>query len=393
MYFFYKSGQVRIPLPFFDTTALSLLKTSGIGFWDKENHQFVVAAEFITKAVVSHLCNAFAQVYIDDTEAEAKITQVIWKTPWQDAPEQSRPALRQPTANNEQVCNPAYFTDPWRIKLKTELSARKYGMETKRAYVRYNSELCAFAQKPPPEIGPDDIKKYIADLNETRRASASSMNLAISAIRFFYKRILRRDIVNEQRRPVQDKLLPAVLAKTEIKKMLESLGNAKHRLLIMLVYSAGLRVSEVVKLRREDIDFERKALFIRSAKGRKDRYVMLSDVAARALREYLKQAIHSAWLFPGQPAGNHLSARSAQKVFDQTLSKAGINKDISIHGLRHSFATHLLEGGTDVRYIQKLLGHTSIRTTERYTHVAAGKVLSIVSPLDTLDEPEIPDNV
>ncbi|GMO41206.1 MAG: hypothetical protein Pg6C_01970 [Treponemataceae bacterium] len=390
MYFFYKSGQVRIPLSFFDNTALNLLKTSGIGFWDKENRQFVMAAEFVTKAVTGRLFSAFAQVYIDETEQEAKITKIIWKTPWQDTPEQSQSAPCRLAANNEQERDPVFFTDLWRAKLKTELAARKYGVETKRAYIRYNSELCAFAQKQPPEIGSDDIKKYIADLNENRRASASSMNLAISAVRFFYGRVLGRNIVNEQRRPMQNKQLPAVLAKNEIKRMLENLENAKHRLLIMLVYSAGLRVSEAVKLRREDIDFERKTLFIRSAKGCKDRYVMLSDVAARALREYLKQTICSAWLFPGQPAENHLSTRSAQKVFDQSLAKAGVNKDISIHGLRHSFATHLLEGGTDVRYIQKLLGHTSVRTTERYTHVAAGKVLSIVSPLDTLDEPEDP---
>jgi site-specific recombinase XerD len=209
------------------------------------------------------------------------------------------------------------------------------------------------------------------------------MNLAISAIKFFYGEVLKKDIANEQRRPRQDKRLPAVLSRPEIDRILELEQNPKHRLLLMLTYSSGLRVSEVVALRKEHIDTARQALFVRSGKGRKDRYTLLSGRAARFIAEYCALYRIETWLFPGQSAGRHLSIRSAQNIFDKAVEKAGIGKEISIHSLRHTFATHLLENGTDIRYIQTLLGHSSLRTTERYTHVARRGVLRIQSPLDS----------
>jgi site-specific recombinase XerD len=151
-----------------------------------------------------------------------------------------------------------------------------------------------------------------------------------------------------------------------------------------LAYSSGLRVSEVTALKKEDIDLSRKTIFIRSGKGRKDRFTLLSDRAALFIKEYCLLYSIEGWLFPGQPASQHLSIRSAQSIFDKAMQKAGISKNASIHSLRHSFATHLLEGGTKVRYIQELLGHVSIRTTGRYTHVARRSVLRIHSPLDNL---------
>jgi site-specific recombinase XerD len=151
----------------------------------------------------------------------------------------------------------------------------------------------------------------------------------------------------------------------------------------MLAYSSGLRVSEVVSLKITDIDVNRNTILIRSAKGRKDRYTMLSEQAAMFIADYRALSPIDSWLFPGSPPTTHLSIRSAQRIFEFALEKARLGKDTSIHSLRHSFATHLLEGGTDVRYIQELLGHASIRTTERYTHVAMKKALKIPSPLDT----------
>jgi site-specific recombinase XerD len=175
----------------------------------------------------------------------------------------------------------------------------------------------------------------------------------------------------------------AVLGKAEVRQMLAETKNLKHRLLLALVYSAGLRVSEVVGLRKADIDICRKTIFIRQAKGRKDRYTLLSEKALQILTVYLEKHPDYDWLFPGQPSTRHLSTRSAQKIFEKAIKNTGISKETSIHGLRHAFATHLLEGGTDVRYIQQLLGHTSIKTTERYTHIARKNVLKVVSPLDT----------
>jgi site-specific recombinase XerD len=210
------------------------------------------------------------------------------------------------------------------------------------------------------------------------------MNLAISAIKFFYGNILKKDIVHERGRPREDKHLPIVLSKDEVVKILDITKNEKHRLLLTMVYSSGLRVSEVVALKREHIDFPRGVIYVKLGKGRKDRVTMLSKKAASQIEEYCKHNNIEKWLFPGQPSNRPISIRTAQHIFENAVKKAGIIKEASIHDFRHSFATHLLESGTDIRYIQDLLGHSNIRTTERYTHVAKRSVLSIQSPLDTM---------
>jgi site-specific recombinase XerD len=211
------------------------------------------------------------------------------------------------------------------------------------------------------------------------------MNLAISAFKFFYSQVLKKNIAQEQHRPRQDKRLPAVLAKSEVKLLLDREKNPKHRLLLMLAYSSGLRVSEVIALKREHIDLNRKTVLIHLGKGRKDRYTLLSDRAAAFIKDYCALYAIDSWLFPGQGASPHLTVRSAQSIFDKALVKAGIQKHgLSIHSLRHTFATHLMENGTDIKYIQTLLGHASLRTTERYTHIARRDVLRIQSPLDNL---------
>jgi site-specific recombinase XerD len=214
--------------------------------------------------------------------------------------------------------------------------------------------------------------------------TASALNLAISSFKFFYRNILKNDEISEHHRPRHDERLPVVLSKDEIAKMLNLEKNPKHRLLLMLVYSSGLRVSEVVALKKEHIDIERKVIYIRNGKGRKDRNTMLADKAASFITEYCAFYGIETWLFPGQRQKRPLTIRSAQNIFDKALRRAQIPKKISIHSMRHTFATHLLESGTDIRYIQDLLGHASLRTTERYTHVAKRNVLNIKSPLDTI---------
>ncbi|HIC90998.1 MAG TPA: recombinase XerC [Syntrophaceae bacterium] len=166
--------------------------------------------------------------------------------------------------------------------------------------------------------------------------------------------------------------------------MLSAPSNIKHKAILMLIYSAGLRVGEVVKLMIEDIDRERKLIRIKEAKGRKDRYTLLSDSILQVLRSYFKEYRPQKWLFPGAKQGRHISTRTVQAIFEQAKTKAGIKKDVSVHSLRHSLATHLLESGVDLRYIQELLGHKSSKTTEVYTHVSRKSLGLIKSPLDTL---------
>ena len=269
-------------------------------------------------------------------------------------------------------------------KLEAELRSRKYSVQTRRAYIYYNRLICRTLQKTPEEIRPDDVTEFLALMEKDNKYSASALNLAISAIKFFYKNILKNDSIGEKHRPRHDGRLPMILSKEEISKILSLEKNPKHRLLLMLVYSSGLRVSEVVALKKEHIDLSRKVIYIRLGKGRKDRSTLLSEKAAKYIVDYYKYFNIDKWIFPGQPSTKHLSIRSAQSIFDKAVRRAAIPKEISIHSLRHTFATHLLENGTDIRYIQALLGHANLRTTERYTHVARRNVLNIKSPLDTI---------
>ncbi|MCL2722794.1 MAG: site-specific integrase, partial [Treponema sp.] len=279
---------------------------------------------------------------------------------------------------------PEKLSEHWKNKLDIELRSRKYSPRTRKAYMYYNSLICRTLQKPPEEIRCDDVTEFIALMEKNNEYSASAINLAVSAIKFFFRNVLKKDDIDEHHRPHQDGRLPMILSKEEVHKILAAEKNPKHRLLLMLVYSSGLRVSEVVKLKREHIDLSRKVIYIRQSKGRKDRSTLLSEKAARFIEEYYSFFEIEKWLFEGQPATSNLSIRSAQYIFDKALRNAKIFKRISIHNLRHTFATHLLESGTDIRYIQTLLGHANLRTTERYTHVAKRNVLNIKSPLDSI---------
>ncbi|CAI6087153.1 IS91 family transposase ISMno24 [Cohnella sp. JJ-181] len=183
-------------------------------------------------------------------------------------------------------------------------------------------------------------------------------------------------------RPRKENKLPNVLSLSEVKRLLGALTNLKHQALLFITYSSGLRVGEVVRIRLQDFDYERRTLLVKQGKGRKDRLTVLSDSALEIVKRYIRKEASDAWLFPGQKGAGHLTERSAQKVFEQALAVSGIKKKVSIHALRHSFATHLLEGGIDLRYIQELLGHQSSRTTERYTHVSVKDIRRIKSPLD-----------
>lgn len=193
-----------------------------------------------------------------------------------------------------------------------------------------------------------------------------------------------QNICIDLERPKKEKKLPEILSKNEISKLLKAVKNLKHKAILYLVYSAGLRVGEVVKLKPTDIDSDRMLIHIIQGKGKKDRYTILSETALSILRQYVKVYKPEHWLFPGQHPDKHLTERSVQKVFGNARIDAKIRKNVSVHNLRHSFATHLLEGGVNLRYIQELLGHSSSKTTEIYTHVTQKNLSNIISPLDTI---------
>ncbi len=269
-------------------------------------------------------------------------------------------------------------------ELEIELISRKYSLKTIKSYLHYNRELVNFAGEPSFIIDESDIKNYLAYLVEKKDAAASTLNIVVSALKFYYLIILKRNFVYEIKRPKKDKKLPVVLSQEEVSGILSSVSNIKHKAILMLMYSAGLRVSEVVKLKVEDIDDERKLINIKGAKGRKDRCTILSDVALNTFKKYLLENQPNKWLFPGATQ-NHLNTRSVQKIFSVACKEAGVLKEASVHTLRHSFATHLLESGVDLRYIQELLGHASSKTTEIYTHVSNKNLRKIKSPLDDLE--------
>jgi site-specific recombinase XerD len=276
---------------------------------------------------------------------------------------------------------PYQFPGNYIAMLETEMRSRKFSEHTRTAYISHNKALCRWLQKTPDEVISYDIKRYLAYLEQIKQYAAATLNSTLNAFKFFYNDVLKRDTVQDQRRPRQDKRLPVVLSKAEIKKMFDAERNEKHRLLLMMVYASDLRVSEVVKLKREDLDFDRKTILIVGGKGRKDRSTIMSDTVYHELKEYYIQNKITDWLFTGADPSQHLTIRTAQHICKKALKKAKIEKKASIHSLRHAFATHLLENGIDITHIGKLLGHASILTTARYTHVAKRK-----TPADIIGE-------
>jgi len=244
--------------------------------------------------------------------------------------------------------------------------------------------LLNFASKSPKEITNEDIKRYLESLSN-KEVSNATLNLAINALNFYYTQVLKRKFFFDIKHPKKEKRLPVVLTKNEIRRMLEVTKNLKHKLLMEIMYASGLRVSEVIKLKISDIDLEEGIIRVNLGKGKKDRQTILSKRAIEDLKTFVgTKKDNNQYLFTGAQNKGHLSTRSAQKIVLQTAKLAGIKKDVSCHSLRHSFATHLLEKGVDIRYIQKLLGHRRLETTQIYTQVSTQKLKEIESPLDDL---------
>jgi len=243
----------------------------------------------------------------------------------------------------------------------------------------------------PEKVSEPIIEKYLLWRLEQKRSSESDMNSHINAIKFYYEQVSNKErMLFDLPRPKKPLQLPKVLAEAELERLFRALPNIKHKAILLTAFSCGLRISETVNLKLCDIDSERMQVLIERSKGKKDRYVMLSPLLLDVLRAYLM--LHKPrpkkYLFEGMHEGTPYSTRSANEVFKHACEKAGIHKKLTFHSLRHSFATHLLEKGVDIRYIKDLLGHFSIKTTERYLHVAREKLVHIESPLDYLFKKE-----
>ena len=266
------------------------------------------------------------------------------------------------------------------------LTLKAYSLST---ITTYKSEFAVFLQTlkdfKVDELKTDRVKNYLFYCHDKLKLSENTIHSRMNALKFYYEKVLKRERfffdIPRPKRPLQ---LPKVISEEKIFKGLSEIKNLKHQVLLMTAYSAGLRVSEVVNIKVDDINSDRMQIFIERAKGKKDRLVPLSKVALELLREYYKKYQPKKWLFEGQIKNTPYSSRSAQAVFNYYFEKIGIPKYITFHSLRHSYATHLLEGGTDIKYIQELLGHNDIRTTLRYTHVSKKSLQKIESPLDKI---------
>jgi len=268
-------------------------------------------------------------------------------------------------------------------KLETELKIRGFSRMTVKAYLIHNRKFLEFVKKEPDMVIEQDAKKYLGYLISDRKYSPRSSNLALSALKFFYSQVLQNTAFNAVKAPKLQKKLPTVLTKDEVRKLIEASTNPKHRLLIEFLYSAGLRVSECVSLKFDDLDLQEKMGKIRHGKGEKERYIILSDSLMQHLNEFAsKKKDGSEYIFSVN--GRPITARQAQKVVKESAKKAGIKKRVFCHALRSSFATHLLESGTDIRVIQELLGHSNLSTTQIYTKVSTQQLKKVKSPLDTL---------
>ena len=284
-------------------------------------------------------------------------------------------------------------TTPLRQRMIEDMAARKLGRHSQRSHLSSCERFAAFLDRSPETATADDIRRFQLFLIESG-ASICNRNRIMTGVRFLFRVTLRRhDLAAEIYHLKEPQKVPVVMSQDEIKRLLAMAANIKLRAMLSLAYGCGLRAGEVVRLKVGDLDSAQNIIRIVQAKGRKDRNVMLPADILGLLRRWWKErprhqdrdvAPPERWLFPGRNPGRPLTTRQFARLFQETVKKAGITKPVSLHSLRHSFATHLLERGVDIRVIQALLGHDKLETTARYTRVATGMISAVDSPLDDL---------
>lgn len=265
------------------------------------------------------------------------------------------------------------------IKIKQELRLRNYSRQTIKSYLFCLTDYFCYikiVKKNPEE---NLIKKYLLR-KQAKGLSSQTINLYLNAIKYFYKEIYKSRYPIKIKFAKKSSRLPIVLSKKEIKKIISHIENSKHKLMISIAYAAGLRVSEAASLKIKDISLDELTIHLKNAKGKKDRITIFPEKLVSSMKEFIYNKSQEDFVFESNRGGK-LTTTSLQKIFKKALGKAGIKKDATFHSLRHSFATHLLENGVDVRYVQELLGHQNIRTTQIYTQVTNPKLKNIKSPL------------
>jgi integrase/recombinase XerD len=278
-----------------------------------------------------------------------------------------------------------------REQLLRELRLRRYSESTQKHYVEAVRGLAAYYLVAPDQLTAEQVRGYLLYLMEERQLEWNSVNSIVSGLKFFYSQTLQRpDIILSIPKRRTPQRLPEIFSAVELQRLFAAAENPRDRALLLTTYGGGLRVGEVVRLQIPDIDSQRRMLHVRRGKRDKDRYTLLSARLLQELRSYWKINQPPLWLFPGRNAQQHLDQSSARRIFERTKSKAGISKVGSIHALRHSFATHLLEAHVDLRTIQLLMGHSSIRSTVWYLRLTRKTLDATQSPLDLLDLTHLP---
>lgn len=276
-----------------------------------------------------------------------------------------------------------------RRRMTEDMRIRNLSSHTQASYLQQVTQFARYFGKSPDKLGAEDIRTYQLYLTKERELATSSIHIAIAALRFFYRTTLKRDWTYEEVLPLPKKpqKLPVVLSPQEVEHFLECVKRLKARVILTACYAAGLRISEAVRLRPTCIDSKRMVIRVVQGKGQKDRYVMLSVRLLEILRGYYKSERPKDWLFPGHYPGQPISTGAIEDACQKGRRISGISKPVTPHSLRHAFAVHMLEAGTDLRTIQLLLGHRSLATTARYLRIATNKVCANSSPLDLLPRP------
>jgi integrase/recombinase XerD len=271
-------------------------------------------------------------------------------------------------------------------QMKADLLLKAYSHNTMRSYLRCARHFAKHYMRSPEEMGKQEVRDFLIHLVRDRKVSPATLSMYVNALKFLYNVTLKRpEVVKEIPQPKRPKTLPVILSPEEVLRIFAAIRSVKHKAIIATAYAAGLRISEVCKLRIVDIDSQRKRIHVRSGKGKKDRYVMLGESLLALLRQYYQKARPKGeYLFPGYNPQRPLCTTAVSQVLRKVVRQTGLTKKVSMHTLRHCFATHLLEAGIDIRTLQVLLGHSSIRTTQHYTQITDRLVQKLVSPLDII---------